>query len=394
MRSSTASRRKETDRIVRNGDKDGISRGKVMCVSRKTFYGVVFIFSFLLLNLHPARACTYFFLKAKDGSVISGRTQEFYSNLESVLEMVPRDTSFTTTAPDGAKAVSWKSKHGFVGISHYGRCLFTDGLNEKGLAAGGLWFGDSEYPKIGTGERVIDVTDLVGWILGNFQTVAEVKTALETVRISAGVFGPLKMVLPLHFYVTDALGDSIVLEHIKGRLVVIDNTVNGVMTNEPDMSWQLKNLRFYSNMNPFSFPVPELKDDTWSLGTGLKGLPGDYTSESRFVRISALKYFAEQATDAEKGVNLAVHLINVVDIPYGPQIWIQGQKGHVQWTPWIVIYDQKNRHFYYRTYENQILRRIDLTRLPLGEKAPCRRVELYGGRGYLDDTGRFLSSGK
>jgi hypothetical protein len=57
-----------------------------------------------------------FFLKAKDGSVISGRTQEFCSNLESMIEMVPREKSFATMGPEGAEAVSWKTRHGFVGI--------------------------------------------------------------------------------------------------------------------------------------------------------------------------------------------------------------------------------------------------------------------------------------
>jgi choloylglycine hydrolase len=360
-------------------------------MSKKSLCCLFVGLSFLFLNIQLAGACTYFFLKAKDGSIISGRTQEFYSNLESMIEIVPRGTSFSTTAPKGAMAVSWNTKLGFIGISHYGRSLFTDGLNEKGLAAGALWFGDTEYPTINPGDQVVDVTDFVGWILGSFQTVMEVKNELGKIKVAASIFEPLKMVLPLHFYVTDALGNSIVLEHMEGRLAIIENTTNGVMTNEPNLNWHLQNLRFYSNINPFSFPVPSLKDDAWSLGTGLKGLPGDYTSESRFVRVSALKYFAEPAADAEKGVNLALHLINIIDIPYGPQLWIQGQQGHVQWTPWIVIYDQKNRHFYYRTYENPNLRRIDLNKLPFGENGTNRRFELYGGSGYVDDTGRFLS---
>jgi choloylglycine hydrolase len=363
-------------------------------MSKKSICSLVVVLYLLYLTIQSVGACTYFFLKAKDGSVISGRTQEFYSNLESMIEVVPRGISFTSTAPEGARAVSWNTKYGFVGISHFGRSVFTDGLNEKGLAAGALWFGDTEYPKSEFGDQVVDVIDLVGWFLGNFQTVREVKSALQSVKITASLFEPLNVVLPLHFYVTDALGSSIVLEHTGGKLTVIDNTANGVMTNEPDLNWHLQNLRFYSNINPFSFPVPGLKDDAWSLGTGLKGLPGDYTSQSRFVRISALKYFSEPAADAEKGVNLAVHLINVIDIPYGPQLWIQGQKGHVQWTPWIVIYDQKNMHFYYRTYENQNLRRIDLNQLPFGEAASSRRFQLYGGSGFVDDTGRFLSPRK
>lgn len=363
-------------------------------MSKKSFCKWVVVLCLLFLNVRSVGACTYFFLKAQDGSVISGRTQEFYSNLESTIDTVARGTAFTSEAPVGVKALSWKTRYGFVAISHYNRNLFSDGLNEKGLAAGALWFADTKYPAIKSGDQVVNVIDLVGWILGNFETVAEVKAAIQKVKITATIFQPLKMVLPLHFYVTDAHGNSIVLEHIDGTLKVSDNNANGVMTNEPELDWHLQNLRFYSNINPFSFPVSDLKDDQWSLGTGLKGLPGDYTSASRFVRISALKYFSTPAKDAEAGVNLALHLINVIDIPYGPQLWIQGQQGHVQWTPWMVIYDQTNRYFYYRTYDNPNLRRIDLNKLLFAETTSNRRVDLYGGSGYIDDTSRFLPTGK
>jgi choloylglycine hydrolase len=54
---------------------------------------------------------------------------------------------------------------------------------------------------------------------------------------------------PLHHYVTDASGDSLVLEFIEGKLKIWDNRDNGVMTNEPDLGRHLENLRFYSNMS-------------------------------------------------------------------------------------------------------------------------------------------------
>lgn len=343
----------------------------------------------LLLALLPARACTYFYLRAEDGTIVSGRTQEFYSRLDSKLDLVPRGTPFASTASEGLKPLQWKNKYGFVAVSHYGQRIFSDGLNEKGLAAGCLWFADVIYPRVKPGAEVIDIMDMTGWILGNFSTVDELKSALGNVTISAAWRKELKLIPPLHHYVTDATGNSIVIEFIDGRLKIWDNRKNGVMTNEPNLGWHLENLRFYSNLRAFDVPIPELKDERWSLGTGLKGLPGDYTAASRFVRISALKFFSDPAKTGEEAVNLACHLINTVDIPYGPQLWIVGQTGNVQFTPWIVIYDQKARRFYYRTYENQNVRSIDLTRLDFSEKAPYRSLEIYGGESFVDDTARF-----
>jgi choloylglycine hydrolase len=133
---------------------------------------------------------------------------------------------------------------------------------------------------------------MVGWILGNFSTVNEVKAAFAKLNVSSVYRKELKLVPPLHHYVTDAEGNSIVLEFIDGKLKIWDNRVNGVMTNEP-VGWHLENLRSLSDMRGFDVPIPELKDERWSLGAGLRGLPGDYTSASRFARISALKFFAE-----------------------------------------------------------------------------------------------------
>lgn len=342
-----------------------------------------------------SHACTYFYLKAKDGSVISGRTDEFYDETGSKIDLVPRGMAFKSTAPEGGKALSWKTRYGFVGISAFGMDVFMEGMNEKGLAAGGLYFEDVEFPAAKKGDEVVNVVDVIGWVLGNFQTAAEVEEALKKVKVWSNADNPLKMpVLPFHFYVTDAAGGSIVVECIEGNLKIWDNRANGVMTNEPNLGWHLTNLRFYSNMNPNSVPLPQLNDEKWSLGTGLMGLPGDYTCAGRFVRTSVLKYFSEQPKDAAGGVTLALHLINAVDIPYGPQVWIQGQKCLTQWTIWSVVHDQTSRCFYFRTYDNQNVRRIDLKKLDLSEGSGHRRIEMFGGASFIDDTGRLTAPAK
>ena len=275
-----------------------------------------------------SQACTYFFFKAKDGSVISGRTDEFYDETGSKLDLVPEGTVFKSTAPKGHKALSWATRYGFVGISAFDTDMYMEGMNEKGLAAGGLYFEDVKYPVIKPGDEVLNSGDSISWILGNFANVAELKQGLHKVKFWSDANNPLHLPgLPFHCYATDASGDSIVIEYIDGNLKIWDNRANGVMTNEPDLGWHLKNLRFYSNMNPNSIPLPELNDEKWSEGTGLMGLPGDYTNAGRFVRTSILKYFSKTPENAAEGVNLALHLLNAIDIPYGPQVWIQGQKG-------------------------------------------------------------------
>lgn len=361
-------------------------------MNRKFQAVIVVLLSTIFLCISYSHACTYFFLKTKDNNVISGRTDEFYSDTGSKIDLVPRGISFASTAPKNANAVSWKTQYGFIAISAFDKDFFMEGMNEKGLATGGLYFEDIKYPTVKSGDKVIKANDMIGWILGNFRTVEEVKKALTKIKIWADNDIPIfSKPLPIHLYVTDATGDSIVVECIDGNVKIWDNRSNGVMTNEPDLGWHLNNLRFYSNMNPYATFSPQLSNEDDALGSGIMPLPGDYSNASRFIRTSVLKRFSVQAKNAEDGVNLALHLINAIDIPYGPQVWIQGQKGNIQWTVWSVVYDHANKHFYYRTYDNQTVRCLDLTKIDFSEGNSRKRIEIFGGKGYVDDTGRLFA---
>jgi hypothetical protein len=59
-----------------------------------------------------------------------------------------------------------------------------------------------------------------------------------------------------------------------------------------------------------------------------------------------------------------------------------------------VVYDQTNRYFYYRTYNNQNVRRIDLKKLSFKKGSERMRIELFGGDTYIDDTNRLMSTKK
>ncbi len=339
-----------------------------------------------------SQACTYVFLKAKDGSIVSVRSQEFFTKLGAQLQMIPRGTAYASSGPQGIKGLQWKSKYGVVAISVVGnKNILADAANEKGLYITTLWFEDTKYPDIKPGDTVVDVQNFVAWVAGNFATVDELQKALDQVKVYGRVeeYFTTGKVIPLHWPVTDAGGNSIVLEYIDGQLKIWDNRKNGVLTNEPNLGWHLDNLRFYSNLKAFGLPVPGLRDEKWALGSDMKGLPGDYTNASRFIKISTLRFFAVPPKDADEAINLGIHLINTVDIPYGPQLWIIGQTARVQFTPWHSFFDHRNLRFYYRTSENPNLRLINLQELNFQEGTPVKTMELYGGTPYINATGGF-----
>ena len=51
--------------------------------------------------------------------------------------------------------------------------------------------------------------------------------------------------MPIHYILFDKTGVGLVIEYLNGVQDVYDNSV-GVVTNEPDFPWHLKNLNNYA----------------------------------------------------------------------------------------------------------------------------------------------------
>ena len=99
-------------------------------------------------------------------------------------------------------------------------------------------------------------------------------------------------------------------------------------------------------------------------GSGMLGLPGDFTPPSRFVRATFFQLTAPQQPSAQESVFQAFHLLNNFDIPAGTEM-PQG-KALVDMpsaTQFTVASDTHNRMVYYRTMYNSNIRCIDLKRI-------------------------------
>jgi choloylglycine hydrolase len=190
---------------------------------------------------------------------------------------------------------------------------------------------------------------------------------------------------PLHLAIHDRLGNHLVIEFIKGEMKVYDNP-NTVLTNYPPLDWHLINLQNYIGLTALNSQAVQLKGMDLTgpgQGTGLFGIPGDWTPPSRFVRMTTLLHFAKQANNQMEGVNLAEHLLNAVDIPKGEIIARDGEEDYTQW---IVIKDLTNKLFYFRTYDNLCLKMIDLKKLNFNPNAPQKTMGMSFKQGYLDVT--------
>jgi len=341
---------------------------------RKTTLGLVAA-AVVALGISTADACTGCQIKTKDGAAINGRTVEFGVLIDTSIAFVPRGHKFvgSTTLGPGK---TWTSKYASVGMIIADNEVIVDGMNEKGLVCANFYFpGFAKYSVTTKENQAISMssTDIVQWILSMFDNVDDVKKALlnNEVAISPVLtpgFPP--QVQPFHFIVYDKTGKSIVFEPIDGKLKVYDNPI-GVITNSPTFDWHMTNLRNYVTLGHTS-PDPkkvfgiELKP--LGQGAGMLGLPGDFTPPSRFVRAAAFAGSTIPAKKAEKGVLQVFHILNSFDIPVGAARTVEGGVTHSDYTMLTVVRDTKNLRYYYKTYDDQNIKMVDMKKFDPNSK--------------------------
>jgi len=344
--------------------------------------------------------CTEFRVTSKDKTVVIGRSMEWGEDMHSRVVVQPRGQNRISKAPNGKDGLHWQSKYGMVYVDAYGLDIATDGMNEKGLSVGLLLFpGCGKFQTIPGGKNGMALSHmaLVFWLLGNFETVEQVRDALSKVYVWAEpVDIPMRknFVWPTHYGIYDATGKGIVVEYTKDGLKIFDNEI-GVLTNSPTYDWHLTNLRNYVGLTSIQVkPVQmgELSLAPIGQGTGLHGIPGDFTPPSRFVRASAMVYFADPASNTQEAIVLTNHILNTVDIPLGTIKDIIHDVAHKDYSQWVVLKDLTNKDFYFRTYKNLTLAKIDLKKLDFSPHAKSYTLSMEEGAApFIDISDKFLT---
>jgi choloylglycine hydrolase len=364
-----------------------------IAMQKHFFFLAVLSMFFFTIFVQNGYACSSFKVKAQDGSIIIGRSMEGGDVFEGEIAVFPQEFEFAARLPGDKKGMSFKTKYGIVSVIGFGKeDGITDGMNEAGLSVGNLLLpGFAEYQVLTpeNASHALAHWQVATWLLSSFATVDEVRSAIQNVVVYLDTSKDIPLPIPLHYIVNDAKGGSIVIEYVKGKLNVYNNPI-GVATNSPPFDWQLINLRNYSNLTNLN--VETLKLGNYEVtplgqGSGLHGIPGDFTPPSRFVRITALLYSALPPKDAKSGVNLAFHILNAVDIPVGAAAEkTDDGKFYYDQTVWTTAHDLTNKIFYYRTYENLNIRKIDMKQLNFSGFS-VKRFPMKGGEPVIDMTG-------
>lgn len=262
-----------------------------------------------------------------------------------------------------------KSRYAIIGMAYVneGYPLFYDGANEMGLCVAALSFGSfSKYFEEKGHHTNIASFEFIPWLLSNCATVCEAQKQLQQMNITNDNYSNELKTTPLHWIIAD--GDNcIVAESTKDGLKVYDNPV-GVLTNSPEFPYHLFTLNNYMGLsnkqviNKFSSDLPL---EAYSRGMGAMGLPGDLSSNSRFVKAVFTKMNCIPGNTESENISQFYHILTSVE----------QQKGCVvvddkyEYTTYSSCINATKGIYYYTTYQNRSITAVDMHRENLdGEK--------------------------
>jgi len=202
--------------------------------------------------------------------------------------------------------------------------------------------------------------------------VEQVRASLPTIKVVNAIFGPWAIIPPVHAVVHDTVGKSLVIEYVNGTLHMYDNLL-GVITNAPTFDWHLINLQNYitiTNKNVDEKLLHELKLVPLGQGSGMLGLPGDFTSPSRFVRATAFSQSVVQLKDEADARDTVFHVLDLFNIPIGVVREMADGEVHYDYIEWTSASDLMNKRYYFHTYNNRQIHQVDLMSMDLDAKEP------------------------
>lgn len=305
--------------------------------------------------------CTGLALETKDGLHLFGRNMDIEYSFNQSIIFIPRN--FKCVNKSNKKELTTKYAVLGMGTIFDNYPTFADGMNEKGLGCAGLNFPVYvSYSKEDIeGKTNIPVYNFLLWVLANFSSVEEVKEALKNANI---VDIPISENIPnttLHWMISDITGKSIVVEQTKEKLNVFDNNI-GVLTNSPTFDWHVANLNQYVGLRYNQVPEFKLGDQSLTAlgqGTGLVGLPGDFTPASRFIRVAFLR--DAMIKNDKDSIDLIefFHILNNVAMVRGSTRTVEEKSDLTQYTSCMCL---EKGIYYYNTYENNQINAIDMNK--------------------------------
>ena len=287
-----------------------------------------------------------------------GRTLDYEFSYGDEVTITPRNYPFRFR-----NAGTILSHYAMIGVAYVAEdCpLYYDAVNEKGLGMAGLNFvGNAHYNEVVPDRDNVAQFEFIAWILSQCASVTEAKALLERINLTNIPFNAELPVAQLHWIIADR-NETITVEAVQEGLKIYDNPV-GVLTNNPPFDQQMFQLNNYRHLSPQS-PENQFSDrlplQLYSRGMGALGLPGDLSSQSRFIRVAFTKMNAVSGDSELESVSQFFHILGSVDQQRG---CCDVGEGKYEITIYTSCCNADKGIYYYTTYDNHQITAVDMHR--------------------------------
>ncbi len=281
----------------------------------------------------------------KNKNTYFGRTLDYEFSYGEKVTITPRNYPFEF------RHLGLNNNHyAIIGMAHIHNDypMYYDAMNEYGLGMAGLNFvGNAKYNEVIEGKENVAQFEFISFILSTCKNVLEAKNKIKEINLVKTPYNEYYPAAKLHWILRDT-NDCIVVEAMEDGLHIYDNKT-GALTNNPPFNYQLENLKNYVSLNndepnkSFSF-----NEAFYSRGMGTVGLPGDLTSQGRFVRVVYTAHFSVASPDENSSVNQFFHILE--------SVWQTRGLCKINDKYEITIYascmNLNEGIYYYKTYDN------------------------------------------
>ena len=360
-----------------------------------------------------APGCSACAWETADGHMLWGRNFDYNRLAQGTrVTYMPKGSGFCTCCgQDGAplEAARCESLYSCAGagllLPDTAPALY-EGMNSCGLMGGQLYYREfahfDRHPI--PGRLPVQPAFLVTYLLAMCATVEEASRVIREQIWLAGL-PLLGAVPPVHWMFTDAGGESIVVEagpdgvHLYRRAL-------GILTNSPSYPWQRLNLLNYSHLRDADYGdlvIGEEHIPQCFSGTGALGLPGDWSSPSRFVRLAFLRQHCPKGRTEAEAVSRLFRILQGVAFPLGAVRVAHpgtvtsrdGEPSPFDYTVYSCVMSAQSLRYYWMTYQNTAVRYVDIHQLEIpgqgtGNLHGCRQFPFSFVPEFVEESASHL----
>ncbi|MGE9289572.1 MAG: linear amide C-N hydrolase [Puniceicoccales bacterium] len=321
-----------------------------------------------------AQACTRVVYHGVDNQIVTARSMDWRLDVGTNLWIFP--SGMERSGEAGENSIEWTSKYGSVIATGYDIST-TDGLNEAGLSACVLWLVESEYPEYDGQTPGLTIAAWAQYMLDNFATVAEAVEVLEQepfIVVTDKVPGEDRLAA-LHLAISDATGDSAIVQYINGEQVIYHSPEYQVMTNSPTYNKQLA-LHSY-----------------WEEIGGTVMLPGTNRAADRFTRAAFYINAVPKTDDPVETIASVFSVIRNVSVPFG---LTTPDQPNISSTRWRTVADQHRLRYFFESALTPSVFWVDLENIDFSpETGEVMKLDLGPGQRNIfsgEVSGKFEPS--